>query len=46
MFKKVCCSLAALAFLFGGVSKTKVFQNITNACSCICCDHNGDMWDN
>ena len=46
MFKKVFGTLAALAFVFGGISKTNIFKNITNACSCICCDHNGDGWDN
>ena len=46
MFKKVFGTLAALAFVFGGISKINIFKNITNACCCICCDHNGDMWDN
>ena len=46
MFKKVFGTLAALAFVFGGISKINIFKNITNACSYICCDHNGDMWDN
>ena len=46
MFKKVCSTLAALAFIFGGFSKINIFKNITNACSYICCAHNGDGWDN
>ncbi len=46
MTKKVCSTLAALSLVFVGFSKTNIFKNIANACSCICYAHNGDTWDN
>ena len=46
MFKKVLSTLAAAAFVFGAFSKISVLPNVANACSSVCCAHNGDMWDN
>ena len=46
MLKKVFGTLALVAFVFGAVSQTNIFKNIANACSYICCDHNGDGWPN
>ena len=46
MLKKVFVTLAAVAFVFGTVSHTSIPKNLADACSYVCCDHNGDGWDN
>ena len=46
MLKKVFVTLAAVALVFGAVSNTSIPKNLADACSCACCDHNGDGWDN
>lgn len=46
MLKKVFSTLTAVAFAFGAFSKIDVLKNIANACSYVCCEHNGAGWDN
>ena len=46
MLKKVFGTLAVLAFVFGAVSHTSIPKNLADACSCVCCDHDGDVWSN
>ena len=46
MFKKVFSTFAAAAFMFGSFSKVNVLQNFSDACSYVCCEHDGDVWDN
>ena len=46
MFKKVFGTLAALAFVFGAASQTSIPKNLADACSYVCCEHDGDLWPN
>lgn len=46
MLKKVFGTLAVLAFVFGAVSHTSIPKNLVDACSYVCCEHDGDGWDN
>lgn len=46
MFKKVFNTLAAIALMFGIFSKINIFKDISSAFSYVCCDHDGDVWDN
>lgn len=46
MLKKVFVTLVAVALVFGAVSNTSIPKNLADACYCVCCDHNGDGWDN
>lgn len=46
MLKKVFGMLAVAAFVFGATVKTDFVKNLVSACSYVCCDHNGDGWDN
>ena len=46
MLKKVFSTLTAVAFAFGAFSKIDVLKNIANACSYVCCEHNGAGWSN
>ena len=45
-FKKVFRKLAIVAFVFGATVKTDFIKNLVNACSYVCCAHNGDEWGN
>ena len=46
MFKKVLSALALVAFVFGATTFTNIPEDLTDTGPCICCDHNGDGWDN
>ena len=46
MIKKMVTTLAAAAFVFGTLPKTSIFKGLTNVCSSICLEHDGDGWDN
>ena len=46
MFKKVFGILAALAVVFGTASQTNFAKNISDTCSYVCCEHDGDLWSN
>ncbi len=47
MFKKICGTLVAVAFVFGTMSQFEgTFKSFVSACSSICSCHNGDGWDN
>ena len=46
MFKKVFGMLAALAIIFGASSQTNIVKNLSDTCSYVCCEHDGDLWDN
>ena len=46
MIKKVFGTLALVAFVFGAVSHTNIPKNLADACSYVCCEHDGDGWSN
>lgn len=46
MLKKVFCTLALVAFVFGAATHTNIPKNLSDTCSRVCCAHNGDMWSN
>ena len=45
MFKKVFGVAMALAFVFGMASQSNIASSVADACSYVCCDHDGDGWD-
>lgn len=47
MFKKICGTLIAVAFVFGTMPQMKsIFKSFVSACSYVCCEHDGDGWSN
>lgn len=47
MFKKICGTLAAVAFVFGAMSQFEgILKSFVGTCSSICSCHNGDGWSN
>ena len=47
MFKKICGTLVAVTFAFGTMFQIgSIFKGLVNACSYVCCDHDGDVWSN
>ena len=46
MFKKIFGTLTLAAFVFGATAQTSIPKNLANVCSYLCCEHDGDGWDN
>lgn len=46
MFKKITAVVVSAGLFFSGFSLTGLGSSLENACSYVCCDHDGDMWDN
>lgn len=47
MFKKVFGVIVAMTFVFSLAPQiSKIDSSISNVCSCTCCEHDGDVWDN
>ena len=45
MFKKVFGTLAAFALIFClAPDKSNIPARVSDACSYVCCDHDGDLW--
>ena len=46
MIKKILAAMGAAALILGGVSQIGVNCGVKDACSYICCEHDGELWRN
>lgn len=44
MFKKVFGVVMAVAFVCGMATQTNIVSSVSDVCSYVCCDHDGDLW--